>query len=181
MVPNVKLTENGTEYHYPKGIGAPACLAKFDIQLTMCNTCCCSGGMTTSSVSSSLVIESDPDCRAWFSTFSDPIVRIYVSYKRAAKSLFSMASTCLDAQGCASSCCLWGCSFPFFFTGVQLHEDKEELSTVKGILEKAPVAEAVVAAWLHQGVSQLVQVIVEVRLHIVVCTQHCSALILFLK
>lgn len=71
MVPN---TRRGG-YSYPSAIGNPMCLARFDLELSFCSTCCCKGGLMKSGIQSSLVMNRDVDCRAWFASMIDTGVR----------------------------------------------------------------------------------------------------------
>merc|ERR1719409_1360197 len=100
MVPDVtKKTDTRTkesykEYSYPSTVGKPLCLARFDLTLSSCSTCCCKGGLLKSGVKSSLLMNNDKDCRAWFASFIDTGVRTTLTIYRAKTGALQYTNVC---------------------------------------------------------------------------------------
>jgi len=87
-----KFTVNGERLE-------PDCAAKFDVELTTCNTCCCKAGLSTSNIQAEMILDRDAVCTLWFSTAVDPIFRLYMSAQRALALAWQLGFPCLGAAG----------------------------------------------------------------------------------
>merc|ERR1711988_1826575 len=77
----------------------PFCAAKFDIEMSTCNTCCCKEGQGATKVTSNLILEANKVCQLWFTIAVDPVVRVFVQMLIAGKLESRLAQTCFLKQG----------------------------------------------------------------------------------
>lgn len=77
----------------------PFCVAKFDIEMSTCNTCCCKEGQGATNIASQLILEQNKACQLWFTISIDPVIRVFTQLLIAAKLESRLARTCFLKQG----------------------------------------------------------------------------------